>query len=170
MLNSPIHACILSLASNYLPDFYLGQVIGLLQQRLTLVTYAASQIIISHDKNTHLSIAPIIYHNQVLICHLQAPITLEHLITHTKTIETILHRQQFKKPLISMDIDILAVATLAKEQITTGILLQPLCQDKHDWYKFPQRFPLAIYEIAALSELATIDKLSPTLLSALICS
>lgn len=171
-----IQACLLSLASNLRPSFYLTNV------KKHLVTWGScvvSDVLISTDNNTiisadspPLSIEKYNYHNQMLIVYLHQPLRLTQMIEQTKLLEQKLDRHEYPKPRVTMDIDILAIAMLEvlidnKDGLSTLITTQNHEQILY-WYKINRRFPLQSYDKSLLENLFRQNKISSEFYQALL--
>lgn len=138
----PVTACLLSLASNYQADSHLTQLRHQLQQNLALDLAIEqlwlSDIIISPDSKPTANCP--IYHNQMALLVFRSPIAYHDLHQVTKQLETLAHRQDFEKPIVTLDVDIIAVK-VAIESENTG------------WKVLERRLPLASYEQQGLQQL-----------------
>lgn len=130
----PVTACLLSLASNYQADSHLSELKSQFQQNLSIENLWLSDIIVSPD-NKPTENCPI-YHNQMALLIVNSPITYSELHHLTKQLETLAHRHDFAKPIVTLDVDIIAVEIEHK-----------------DWKALERRLPLASYEQQGLQQL-----------------
>lgn len=95
-----------------------------------------------------------IYHNQMLYICLKTALTYQELLNFSKQLEIQNNRQQFTKPTVSLDVDIVA--------FKTDEILQQMCDEKgkpfiqlaNQWYGISRRLPLADYDKVGFDELA----------------
>lgn len=130
----PVTACLLSLASNYQADSHLSELKSQFQQNLSIENLWLSDIIVSPD-NKPTENCPI-YHNQMALVIFNSPIAYSELHHLTKQLETLAHRHDFAKPIVTLDVDIIAVEIEHK-----------------DWKALERRLPLASYEQQGLQQL-----------------
>lgn len=134
----PVTACLLSLASNHQADSHLTQLKHQLQQNLVIDLAIEqlwlSDIIISPDSKPTANCP--IYHNQMALLVFRSPIAYHDLHHLTKQLETLAHRHDFAKPIVTLDVDIIAVEIVHK-----------------DWKALERRLPLASYERQGLQQL-----------------
>lgn len=149
-----VNACVLSLASNL--DEKQTLLLQFAQQKLqSLGKVNFSQIIINPvvaDQPT--------YHNQMAYIQFEQPINYQQLLKKTKEIEQQGGRAEFAKPLVTLDVDIIAVKTQRlNQQILIDEKGKPFIALSHDeiedeqWFGISRRFPLANYETAGLLQL-----------------
>lgn len=86
------------------------------------------------------------YHNQMLWLNLNSPISYQHLLSLSKQLEQQNDRQIFAKPLVSLDIDIIAVKTKNSLNTQKDEKNQLFINLKNDWYGIARRLPLADYD------------------------
>lgn len=138
----PVTACLLSLASNYQADSHLTELKHQLQQNLALDLAIEqlwlSDIIISPDSKPTANCP--IYYNQMALLVFRSPIAYHDLHHLTKQLEALAHRHDFDKPIVTLDVDIIAVK-VAVESENTG------------WKVLERRLPLASYERQGLQQL-----------------
>lgn len=142
-------------------DFLLNESLIALASNLS-VDYLASAIdefskianITISNIHTQQSTISDIYHNQMLYIQLQSTLTYQELLNFSKQLEIQNHRQQFTKPTVSLDVDIVAFKTCETLQQITDEKGQPFIQLTHQWYGISRRLPLADYDKVGFDELA----------------
>ena len=149
-----ITSCLLSLASNIEPAKNLAFAYQQLSQVGQVVL--SSTLISSNDlKQSTISLNShdnlLLYHNQVAYLKLYQAIDYWDLVKLTKDTEQQANRGQFDKPLVTLDVDIVAIHLLNPNKI-----LQKLYDEKgqsfihfkksENWLGVARRFPLASYD------------------------
>lgn len=162
--NVPVAACLLSLASNYQPEHYLSQSLRKFEQNFALEKIDVSKIVISPDK--FFNKCSLTYHNQMAILYFDQPILLNKLNYCLKQIEQISDRKKFKKPVVTLDIDIIAFGVVKdkSKKINANIFSMSSQLRRYTWYKITRRFPLAEYEVLGLENLFKRNKISHSFL------
>lgn len=151
--NLPLQACYLALGSNWQTTHFLDVAEQPWQQLANIIK---STVILSMDQKHQTT-----YHNQIWYLQFLQPMTYHQLFTFTKRSETLAERQQHPKPMVTLDIDIIAVQSLEKP---FGIWMdekkQPIQLTDDHWLIFARRLPLAVYERQGLMELCHQHTLS----------
>lgn len=137
----PVTACLLSLGSNYQAKNYLAELPHRFSHALAIKTLWFSEIILSPD-NKPSADCPI-YHNQMALLSFSSPMPYTALHQTTKQLETLAQRYAFNKPIVTLDVDIIAVEI-----------------EYQYWQTLARRLPLASYEQQGLQQL--LQKVSVT--------
>lgn len=142
--NEKITACLLSLASNVqtqsLLNPYLTSLPEQLSQYLPLDKIWFSEVMLSPDIQ---DLGCPIYHNQMALLIFSKPMLYANLHDISKQLETLAHRRNFAKPMVTLDVDIIAVE-VQKTTISSPI---------KNWTAITRRLPLASYEKQCLTDL-----------------
>ncbi len=140
---------LLSIASNHQPLYYLPQAIDILKNWGDI---QLSQVIIDNG-----------YHNYMAYIQLYSALTYDTLLQQTKQLEQQHDRAKFTKPVVSLDIDIIAIS-IDKMQMPINNYSQfidekgsPLQYLTKHWFAINRRLPLANYEKQGLQDLAIRD-------------
>lgn len=145
-----VYACFLSLASNQNAEKQLDFAKQCLEK---LGKIEFSQIIVNPENQYHL-----IYHNQMAYLQFEKPFQYQDLLNKTKEIEKQGGRDNLAKPLVALDIDIIAINTdFPEKQLLVdekGDNFFPISYDSDkQWLGVLRRFPLANYETVGFLQL-----------------
>lgn len=86
------------------------------------------------------------YHNQMLWLNFALPVFYQDLLSLSKQLEQQHDRQNFAKPLVSLDIDIIAVKTQNVLNTQKDEKNQTFIKLENNWYGIARRLPLADYD------------------------
>lgn len=153
--NLMVNACLLSLASNIEPSKHLA----FAQQHLAkLGKVVFSEISVSDNLSP--SDCPV-YHNQVVYIALATPMDYFRLVELTKHVEQQAHRNHYQKPLVTLDIDIVAIYPEHNKGDGLDEKGEPFIKFEQlpDWLGVTRRFPLADYDAQGLKHLAQLQHL-----------
>lgn len=138
---------ILSIASNYQPTYYLTQAIDELTHW--------GQLQLSH------AIIDNQYHNYMAHLALSPQLDYATLFQYTKELENKFDRKKFTKPIVSLDIDIIAIKfNCTPSEIIIDEKNKPMVALNSHWFAIARRLPLAHYEIAGIHDLLNYRHLS----------
>ena len=163
-----IQACILSLASNQQPTKNLAIARQQLS-RLGKIYVSSTSVSPSDAKQLATCHIPshTDYHNQVAFWALHQATSYLDVVQLTKAIEQQANRGQFAKPLVTLDIDIIAIQPVSLDTIDD--LNQKLLDEKGqafikldktvNWFGVARRFPLPSYDKAGMANLARTQPL-----------
>ena len=139
-----ITACLLSLASNVQTQSQLNPYLTSLPQQLSQYLPVDkiwfSEVILSPDIQ---DLGCPIYHNQMALLTFSKPLLYTNLHDISKQLETRAHRHNFAKPMVTLDVDIIAV------EVQTTTTSSPI----KNWTAITRRLPLASYEKQGLTNL-----------------
>lgn len=134
-----VSACLLALASNIEAERHLAACRQALGQCGELVV---SPVLINECQKKVDGISVPAYHNQVALLRFNSAISYPSLMSVTKQLEQANGRANSAKPLVTLDVDILAVKPSAKalavDAMWTAI--------GDDWLALTRRLPLASYD------------------------
>lgn len=86
------------------------------------------------------------YHNQILWLNFTLPVFYQDLLSLSKQLEQQHDRQNFAKPLVSLDIDIIAVKTQNVLNTQKDEKNQTFIKLENNWYGIARRLPLVDYD------------------------
>lgn len=142
-----VNACLLSLASNKNPEQNLARACEALM-RIGQLTLSPINISPCHLKTP----TSLCYHNQMAYLVFNETMTYSNLVDFTKQLEQACQRNSYQKPIVKLDIDIIAINTT-----TTGKLIDEkgdtMLPVSMHWYAIARRLPLASYDDIGLSSL-----------------
>lgn len=152
-----VSACVLSLASNVNPNEHLAMAKKWLNELGEMVL---SEVYISDNTQCPDYYS---YHNQIAYLQFTQPLAYQDLVKVTKQFEQTANRGQYDKPLVTLDIDIVAIQTL------THTLTSDLVDEKGknfltfdglpDWLGVARRFPLASYDRMGIESLKFLQEI-----------
>lgn len=139
-----LNESLIALASNLQQD-YLDNAIDELSK---IANVTASKT------HTQQSVTGDIYYNQMLYIQLKSALTYQELLNFSKQLEVQNNRQQFVKPMVSLDVDIVAFRTCEPLQQSYDEKGQIFIQLINQWHGVSRRLPLADYDKVGFDELA----------------
>lgn len=139
-----LNESLIALASN-IHQYYLANAIDELSK---IANITVSKIHIQQ------SVTGDIYHNQMLYIQLKSAFTYQDLLNFSKQIEIQNNRQHFAKPIVSLDVDIIAFSSYNTSQPSYDEKGQTFIQLSEKWYGISRRLPLAGYDRIGFDELA----------------
>lgn len=158
--NFLVTACVLALASNVEPSHNLAFAQSAIK-KLGTTNFSSITISPALDNKQNQTVPS--YHNQVVYLTFNTPIHYDELVNLTKSIEQQANRGQYDKPLVTLDIDIVAIQTL------THTLTSDLVDEKGenfltfdglpDWLGVARRFPLASYDRMGIESLKFLQEI-----------
>ena len=144
-----VNACLLSLASNTNPEQNLACACEALM-RIGQLTLSPINISPCHLKPP----TSLYYHNQMAYLVFNQNMIYSDLVDFTKQLEQTCQRNSYQKPIVKLDIDIIAIdtPTIGKLIDEKGDMMVPVSTH---WYAIARRLPLASYDNMGLSSLLT---------------
>lgn len=158
-----IKACVLSLASNIHQDAYLTKAEQWLASfgDITLsAVHTNQQIGVEAHSPTNSASSLGIYYNKIVLLAFDQPIDYLKWVQLTKDFEHKQHRHNYEKPVVTLDIDVVAIRLAHR-----GLSAEKLVDEKGDnflcladkdsgWLGVARRFPLACYDQQGIEELS----------------
>ncbi|MFW2177395.1 MULTISPECIES: hypothetical protein [unclassified Moraxella] len=155
-MNTPnflITASLLSLASNVKAEHYLA---NCQHQLANLGELIVTPVLLNDCQNTLLDVP--VYHNQIGVLQFNEPMGVQDFLAMTKQLEQENERGEFAKPLVTLDVDVLAVQVVSAESgkfdnkniDLAGFGFSPILDN---WWAITRRLPLASYDKQGIEQL-----------------